>query len=313
MPLGLCINLDFVFFCDSVFYSCFSCNPVVTVCYPIFCVCGSRALLVVESRPSVPELVKTTETIESLSQQDSLYKNMENCAENRRGKPEMSMLAEITAEAVALAEMQTQPVDLPTSVDSVEVETIQMTGHIVKNMAVAVATGEDGGLAGCPQQVDDCENPVFEGRNPGCASDEPMERTNLRQLTWSEAQGSRTEQYQNNDLLQQTTILCATVESLRKQMQYVQNLGKQMQDGFAAESLRRHEDYRNMQKTMTAKMEEGFRSEQQARQQAPSEMMKGLTDEENARQEEMKSLNIGSGSTACSGVGSSGTLARPRL
>ena len=74
-----------------------------------------------------------------------------------------------------------------------------------------------------------------------------------------------------------------------------------MHDGFAAESLRRQEDYRNMQKTMTAKMEEGFRSEQQARQQAQSEMMKGLKDEENARQEEMKSLKIGNGRTVCSG------------
>ena len=161
-----------MFSCDSVFDACFSCNPVVTVVYPIFCVCGSRALLVVESRPSVSELVKTTETIESLSQQDLLYKKMENYAENQRGKPEMRMLVEITAEAVASAEMQTRPVDLPTAVDSVEVETIQMTGHIVKNMAVAVATGEDGG-PGCAQQVDDCENTVFEGRTPGCASDEP--------------------------------------------------------------------------------------------------------------------------------------------
>ena len=45
---------------------------------------------------------------------------------------------------------------------------------------------------------------------------------------------------------------------------------------------------------MTAKIEEGFRSEQKTGQQAQSEMTKGLTDEENARQEEMKSLKIGS-------------------
>ena len=98
-----------------------------------------------------------------------------------------------------------------------------------------------------------------------------MRRTDLGQLTWSEAQGSRTEQYQNNDLLQHMTILCATVQSL----------GKQMQDGFAAEGLRRQEDYWNVRKTMTAKMEEGFRIEQQARQLAQSEMTKGLKDEEN--------------------------------
>ena len=76
------------------------------------------------------------------------------------------------------------------------------------------------------------ENTVFEGRTPGCASDEPMARTDPRQLTWSEAQGSRTAQYQNNYLLQQMTIMCATVQSLGKQMHDLQNLGKQMQGGL---------------------------------------------------------------------------------
>ena len=32
-----------------------------------------------------------------------------------------------------------------------------------------------------------------------------------------------------------------------------------MQDGFAAERTRRQEDYNKMEKTMTAKMEEGFK------------------------------------------------------
>ena len=95
---------------------------VTVFSYP--CVCGSEALwLVVESRPSVSELVKTTETIESLSQQDVLYKNLENYAENQRGTSEMSMLDEVAAEAVALAEMQTQVGDLPTAVDSMDAET----------------------------------------------------------------------------------------------------------------------------------------------------------------------------------------------
>ena len=42
------------------------------------------------------------------------------------------------------------------------------------------------------------------------------------------------------------------------------------------ERSRRQEDYKNMEETMSAKMEEGFRSEQQARQQAQSEIMQGL-------------------------------------
>ena len=67
--------------------------------------------MVVESRPSVSELVKTTETVESLSQKELLYTNLENYAESQRGKSEMSMLDEIAAEAAAVAEMQTQVED----------------------------------------------------------------------------------------------------------------------------------------------------------------------------------------------------------
>ena len=46
---------------------------------------------------------------------------------------------------------------------------------------------------------------------------------------------TRAEQHQNHDLLQQMTLLCATVQSLGRQVQDVQSLGKQMQEGFAAE------------------------------------------------------------------------------
>ena len=55
---------------------------------------------------------------------------------------------------------------------------------------------------------------VFRGRTPGCVSDELVERTDPRQLTWSEAQGSRTVQDQNNDLLQQMPhIVCDCAKS----------------------------------------------------------------------------------------------------
>ena len=79
------------------------------------------------------------------------------------------MLVEVTEAAVVLAEMQTQPGELPTAEDSVVVETGKAAGHIAKKMAVA--TSEHGRPAGCPQQVDDCENTVFEDRTPGCESD----------------------------------------------------------------------------------------------------------------------------------------------
>ena len=83
---------------------------VVTVFYPIF--------VFVDPEPIVSELVKTTNTIQSLSQQDLLHKNLEHYAENQRGKSEMSMFDEIAAEAAALAEMQTQPVELAIVVKS---------------------------------------------------------------------------------------------------------------------------------------------------------------------------------------------------
>ena len=89
---------------------------------------------------------------------------------NQRGKSEMTMLDEI-----ALAEMQTQVGNVPTAVDSMEDETIKMACHFVKRSAVA--TGADGGAAGCPKVVDVSENNVFEGKTPGCASDDPMGRT----------------------------------------------------------------------------------------------------------------------------------------
>ena len=49
--------------------------------------------------------------------------------------------------------------------------------------------------------VDDCENDVFKSQIPGCVSDDLMGQTDRRQLTWSEPQGGRTEEHQNNDLL----------------------------------------------------------------------------------------------------------------
>ena len=57
---------------------------------------------------------------------------------------------------------------------------------------------------------------------------------------------------------------------------------RQMLYGFAAERSR--EDYNKMEQAMTAKMEEGFRNEQQAREQAQKEIMAGLKNEENARE-----------------------------
>ena len=128
--------------------------------------------------------VKTTETIESLTQQELLYTNLKNVAGNQRGEPGMSMLDDVAAEAAALAEMQTQVVEIPTIVASMEVETVPMAGHIAKRSKVAM--GADGGPAGCPKVVDDCENMEDEDEIPGCASDDRMGRMDRTQLTGSD-------------------------------------------------------------------------------------------------------------------------------
>ena len=116
------------------------------------------------------------------------------------------------------------------------------------------------------------------------------------------------------------TLLCQTVQSLGKQMQDVQNLDRQMQDGFAAENRRRQEDYTKMEEAMTAKMEEGLRNEQQARQQAQNDVMAGLKNEENARQmvqtdlqaikDKIRQLESGSGSGSTVGSEVSAAVGR---
>ena len=183
---------------------------------------------------------------------------------------------------------------------------------------MTVETGEDGVRAGCPQKVDDYENSVYEDRTPNRASDDAMGRIESRQQSWSEAQGSRTVIDQNNDTVQHISMLCSTVRNLRSQMQ----------ETFATERNTRLGGYTKMVQKMSGKLEEGLRSEQQARQQAQNEIMKGLKNEENARQmvqkdlavmeEEIKNLKKkGSGSTVCSeastdvGLGASGIFVRP--
>ena len=69
------------------------------------------------------------ETIESLSQSSQLYSDLLNNAENQRVKLKTSMLDVVAAEAAALAEMHTQPVNLATVVESLEESTM---AHVVK-------------------------------------------------------------------------------------------------------------------------------------------------------------------------------------
>ena len=79
-------------------------------------------------------------------------------------------------------------------------------------------------------------------------------------------------------------------------------------------------DLVNLKEDMSSKMDEGFKREQQARQQIQCEIVHGFKNEENAIQlvqeevavlkDQLKNLMMGSGSTVCSELGS-GTFAQP--
>ena len=77
-----------------------------------------------------------------------------SCAIKNHSLVKICRVAETRAQQ--LPQMQTQPEHLLTAVDTVDAETTEMAGHIVKRSAVA--TGADGGQAACPKVVDDCEN-----------------------------------------------------------------------------------------------------------------------------------------------------------
>ena len=136
----------------------FSC-PLVIVFHPIFVFVDPKPfLLVVESRHSVLELIKMTETIECLSQQYLPHKNLENYAKNRRGKSDMSMLVEVTEAAVALAEMQTRKTDsLPKTNVWSQMEKLQRKWL---SRQVKMVSGRD-----AHNRVDDYENTVLQRQN----------------------------------------------------------------------------------------------------------------------------------------------------
>ena len=120
-----CVSVSCVFSCDPVDVSCFSCDLVVTLFLSYLCVCGFRALLVVEVFRNESRWGKPSKACHSKNCCARIWKHH---AENQRGRSEMSMLDEVAAEAVALAEMQIQVGDLPTAVDSMVAETIKKGG-----------------------------------------------------------------------------------------------------------------------------------------------------------------------------------------
>ena len=65
-----------------------------------------------------------------------------------------------------------------------------------------------------------------------------------------------------------------------------------MHEEFASERRCGHQNFAEVDQKMFNKVEEGFRTEQQDRQQAQSEIMKELRIEENARQMVQKDLEV---------------------
>ena len=78
------------------------------------------------------------------------------------------------------------------------------------------------------------------------------------------------------------------VQRLRQQKQDVQCLGKQKGEGFAAERVRRQEDFASMRKVMKDEMGEGFKNERMARGQAQKEMRSDMRSESRSEMDIMR-------------------------
>ena len=78
------------------------------------------------------------------------------------------------------------------------------------------------------------------------------------------------------------------VQRLGQQMQDVQCLGKQKEEGFAAERVRRQEDFACMRKEMKDEMGEGFKNERMARGQALQQMRSEMRSEMEKMKQELE-------------------------
>ena len=109
-------------------------------------------------------LVKETslETIESQTQQDLLYKDLENYADARRNDPARTMLAEVAEAAMMQAEAETQPDDPAMAVGNVTETDGVPVGQISKK--IAVEAGGSGMRPGSLNRIEDHENTAIEDR-----------------------------------------------------------------------------------------------------------------------------------------------------
>ena len=143
-----------------------------------------------------------------------------------------------------------------------------------------------------------------------------MGQTDRKQMTLSEPQGSRTERHQNNDLLQQMTVLRAIVQSLsickmckaqRNECRKVSRLQVSVSRKITGIWSRRWRP-RWKKASKTNKWPDSRPKMRSSRWRKK---------DQDALKEEMKGLQIGSGRTVCSeastGVrlGGSGTIVRP--
>ena len=136
-------------------------------------------------------------------------------------------------------------------------------GHVSKQIKVGI--DGDGISTGSPNRIYD---------HAKSTTEDLLGRPEMKRQLVTESPSSRVVDDQSDMALQQMAMLCESVKML----------GTQMREGFDTEGARREEDHKNLEEKMSARMEEGFKNEQQARQQIHSEIMQEFTNEEHARQ-----------------------------
>ena len=87
------------------------------------------------------------------------------------------------------------------------------------------------------------------------AASDPMELTETKQLSLSEAERISAADVMHRRLLEQVQCLCATVH----------NIGDRMEGKFAEESFRRQEENQKLKTEKSARIDEGLKNEESPR------------------------------------------------
>ena len=216
-----------------------------------------------------------------------------------------------------------------TKVDTDETETVGMVvdelietdgvpvGHIVKKRAVE--DGTEGSRVGIPNRIDDHASTVIADQAKSTVEDH-VGRSEIGRDPVTESQTKKIAEDHSARILHQMNLLFESMQSMGTKMDLrVGQVENRVQEDVAKEGRLRIPEYENLEKKMSAKMEEGERK-------MTTKTEEGFKNEEIARQviqkelavekDELKNVKMGSGSTLCSeastGIGiGSGTFARP--